>query len=179
MKIYIAGKMTKHSHFASYTWRDDFLKEINKITGIEFISYDPTRASKDYTDAEMVFGSYVHMISQVDVLVVYLSDDISVGGSQEILIAKYFNKPVIGLAPKGGKFDGGDKEVAGVLIKDYKHPFVFTTCDVVCSNVREIADALKNLDKIKPKGINLIDKAKKRFEEAHLKNKLYEEHVIK
>jgi hypothetical protein len=179
LKIYVAGKMSKHSHFSSHSWRDDFLKEINSLTGLEIISFDPTRATKNYTDSEMVFGSDVHMISQVDAMVVYFSDDISVGGSQEILIAKYFNKPVIGLAPKGGKFHGIDKEVTGVVIKDFKHPFVFSTCDVVCSDINEVANALKNLDKLKPKGIDLIDKAKKRFEKAHLKKKLYELHVIK
>jgi hypothetical protein len=179
IKIYVAGKMTKHSHFTSHTWRDDFLKEINKLTGLEFISFDPTKGTKDYADPEMVFGSDLHMISQVDVVVVYFSDDIGVGGSQEILVAQYFNKPVIGLAPRGGKFNGRDREVAGVVIKDYKHPFVFSTCDVVCGNIFELAEALKNLDKIKPRGINLIDKAKKRFEKEHLKHKLYELHFIK
>ena len=109
IKVYVAGKMSKHSHFGSHTWRDDFLQEINKLTSLKFISFDPTRASKDYADPEMVFGSDVHMISQVDVLIVYFSDDISVGGSQEILIAKYLKKPVIGLAPLGGKFNGGTK----------------------------------------------------------------------
>lgn len=155
------------------------MEKINELTGIEFISYDPTRATKSYVNPEMVFGSDVHMISQVDVVVVYFSDDISVGGSQEILIAKYFNKPVIGLAPVGGKFNGTEKEVAGVIIKDYKHPFVFSTCDVVCSDIEEVADALKNLSSIKPKGINLIDEANKQFEKAHLKNNLYEVRIIK
>src|SRR4051812_11321669 len=109
LKIYIAGRMTKHSHFSDHNWRDEFLEEISRLTGLKFISFDPTNASKNYSDLEMVFGSDAHMISQIDVLVVYLSDDISVGGSQEILIAKYFNKPVIALAPKGGQFNGATK----------------------------------------------------------------------
>jgi hypothetical protein len=179
MKIYVAGKMSKHSHYSSYSWRDEFLKKINALTEIEFISYDPTSATKNYVNSEMVFGSDVHMISQVDVVVVYFSDDISVGGSQEILIAKYFDKPVIGLAPIGGKFNGTEKEVAGVVIKDYKHPFVFSTCDIVCGNIAEVAEALKNIGNIKPKGIDLIDKANKQFEKAHQKNNLYEVRIIK
>ncbi len=178
IKVYVAGKMSKHSSFDSHQWRDDFLREISGLTGIKFISFDPTRASKDYRNLEMVFGSDVHMISQIDVLVVYLSDDISVGGSQEILIAKYFKKPVIALAPLGGKFNGGTKEVAGQIIENYKHPFVYSTCDVVCSDIKDVAEALKNLDKIKPKTIKLIEQAKDKFSKEHLKSKLYVEHVI-
>lgn len=178
IKVYVAGKMSKHSHFGDHTWRDDFLQEISGLTGLKFISFDPTRASKDYTDLEMVFGSDVHMIANVDVLITYFSDDISVGGSQEVLIAKYLKKPVIGFAPRGGKFNRGTKEVAGQIIKNYKHPFVYTTCDVVCGDIEEVADALKNLDKIKPKTIRIIDRAMERFSKKHSKTKLYEEHFI-
>lgn len=178
IKVYVAGKMSKHSSFDSHHWRDDFLKEVSRLTGLKFISFDPTRASKDYGDLEMVFGSDVHMISQIDVLIVYLSDDISVGGSQEILIAKYFKKPVIALAPLGGKFNGGTKEVAGQTIKDYKHPFVYSTCDVVCDDIKGVAEALKALGKINPKTIRIIDEAKNKFTKEHLKSKLYEEHLI-
>ncbi len=178
IRVYVAGKMSKHSHFGSYTWRDDFLREITKMTGLKFISLDPTRASKDYKDLEMVFGSDIHMISQIDVLVVYLSDDISVGGSQEILIAKYLNKPVIGLAPVGGKFNGGTKEIAGQMIKNYRHPFVYSTCDIVCDDIKGVAEALKTLDKIKPKTIKIIDEAKDKFNKKHTKAKLYAEHLI-
>lgn len=178
LKIYVAGKMSKHSGFASHSWRDDFLQQIHDLTGLKFISLDPTKATKDYGDLEMIFGSDVHMISQIDVMVVYLSDDISVGGSQEILIAKYFRKPVIALAPLGGPFNGGIKEVSGVVIKDYKHPFVYSTCDVVCGTVEEVAEALKNLDEIKPKTIEVIDQAMGKFHEKHSQFKLYEEHLI-
>lgn len=178
IKVYVAGKMSQHSNFNSYQWRDDFLQQISRLTRLKFISFDPTRASKDYKDLEMVFGSDVHMISQIDVLVVYLSDDISVGGSQEILIAKYFKKPVIALAPLGGKFNGGIKEVAGQIIKNYKHPFVYSTCDVVCDDIEAVAEAFKNLDKAKPKTIKIIDEAKAKFNKRHLKRKLYEEHFI-
>lgn len=178
IKIYVAGKMSGHSHYDSYSWRDDFLKEIAVLSGLKFISFDPTRAGKDYSDLEMVFGSDVHMISQVDVVVVYASDDLSVGGSQEILIAKYLGKPVISLAPLGGKFNGGDKKVAGQTVKEYKHPFLFSTSDVVCSSIKEVAEALINLDKLKIKPIELIDEAKNKFVQAHSKKKLYEEHFI-
>ena len=173
IKIYVAGKMSAHSGYSTHTWRDDFLEGIAKLSGLSFISYDPVNATKDYTDSEIVFGSDVHMISQVDVVVVYLTDDISVGAAQEILIAKYYTKPVIALARKGGKFNLKSKLIVGEVIKNYKHPFVYTTCDVVCENEQEVADALLNLGNIKVKTIDLIDKANKKFVKKHSKTKLY------
>jgi hypothetical protein len=178
IKIYVAGKMSKHSHFRTHFWRDEFLGEINRLTGLSFISFDPIRTIKDYTDPELVFGSDVHMISQVDVLVAYLSEDFSVGGSQEILIAKYFNKPVIALAPRGSSFNRQSKEVTGQIIKNFRHPFVYSTCDVVCEDVEEVAKVLQNMRKLKPKSLTLIEKAQLRFEKAHSKKPLYELHSI-
>ncbi len=178
IKVYVAGKMSKHSDFSSHRWRDDFLRDISNLTGLKFISFDPTKAKKDYTDLEMVFGSDVHMIASVDVLITYFSDDISVGGAQEVLIAKYLKKPVIGFAPFGGKFNGGTKEVAGQTFVNYKHPFVYSTCDVVCGDINGVAEALINLDKIKPKTIKIIDEAMEKFNKKHIATRLYEEHII-
>lgn len=104
----------------------------------------------------MVFGFDCDLISQSDVLVVYLSDDISIGGSQEILIAKYFGIPVIGLAKHGGKFNGADKEFFGKLVKNYKDPFVFTTCDLVCKDIEEVAESLKSIKDMTPKSLDII-----------------------
>jgi hypothetical protein len=178
LKIYVAGKMTGHSHFGSHTWRDDFLGEISKLSGVKFISYDPTNATKNYSDSELVFGSDVHMISKIDVMIVYLSDNVGVGTSQEILLAKYFGKPVIALAPIGGIYNGGNVSAAGIVLKNFKHPFVYTTCDVVCDDIEGVAKAVQDLDKIKPKTLSLIDKAFKKFESKHLEGSLYETRII-
>ena len=113
------------------------------------------------------------MISQSDVVIVYLSDDISVGGSQEILVGQYFKKPVVGLAPLGGKFHHKNKEIFGQVVKDYKHPFVYGTCDIVCDDIEGVAKALKKLDKIKPKGIDLIREAADKFRKEGLESDAY------
>ena len=170
--------MSNDSSFGTHDWRDDFLRQISHLNGIKFISFDPVNATKDYNYPELVFGSDVHMISQVDVVIVYLTDDISVGGSQEILIAKYYAKPVIALAQPGGKFNAKSREVGGKVIKNYKHPFVYSTCDLVCDDIEGVANALKNLDKINPKTIKIIDEANTKFSKKHLKTKLYVEHTI-
>ena len=165
LKVYVAGKVAKNSSFKTHYWRDGFLEELEKLSGLKLDNLDPTQLDEDYEKPEEIFGSDAYLISQSDVLIVYLSDDISVGGSQEILIAKYFKKPVIGLAPKGGKFNGRTYELFGKTVEDYKDPFVFSTCDVVCDDIEQVAEALKNVSDIKPKTLDIINEYKTKYKE--------------
>ena len=157
MKLYIAGKVSKDSEFGTHYWRDDFCEKLEQLSGLELENLDPLKNGAQHSTPEHIFGADCDLISQCAAMIVYLSDDISVGGSQEILIAKYFKKPVIGLAPVGGKFNGQTKEYLGQVIENYKDPFVFATCDVVCGTIEEVGQALKTIDKIEPKGIDIID----------------------
>ena len=156
MKVYIAGKISKDSVFGTHDWRDNFCRELEKLSKLELENLDPTKVGVNQNDPQLVFGADSYLISQCAVVIVYLSDDISIGGSQEILIAKYFKKPVIGLARHGGKFNGSDKEYFGHLVKNYKDPFVFTTCDVVCKTVEEVAESLKTVTKASSKSLDII-----------------------
>lgn len=157
MKIYIAGKVSKDSQFGTHHWRDEFCAELSKLSGLTLENLDPLKAEADITDPRAIFAKDCQLINQADALVVYLSDDISVGGSQEILIARYLRKPVIGLAPLGGKFNGRQKEMLGRIIENYQDPFVFATCDVVCGSVEEVAEALKNIGSMHSTGLDIID----------------------
>lgn len=159
MKIYVAGKVSKDSVFGTHDWRDDFCKKLEVLSGINIENLDPTKTTVGQGDTELVFGLDSYLISQADAVIVYLSDDISIGGSQEILIAKYFKKPVIGLARHGGKFNGADKEYFGKVVKNYKDAFVFTTCDIVCETVEEVGESLKTVLSIEVKTLDIIDKA--------------------
>lgn len=173
LKVYVAGKVSKESSFGTHYWRDEFVKKLEELSGIKLINLDPTKKSVNQNFHEDAFGADIYMISQSDAVIVYLSDDISVGGSQEILVGQYFNKPVIGLAPLGGKFNMLDKEIFGQKVKHYKHPFVYGTCDVVCNDIEGVAKTLKNLDKIKPKTIDLIREAADKFEKEGLESDTY------
>lgn len=158
-KVYIAGKVKKDSSFGTHHWRDAFCEELEKLSGIQLQNLDPLKAQDGDDTAWDVFAKDCRLINEADVLIVYLSDDISVGGSQEILIAKYLNKPVIGLAPHGGKFNGARREMLGKVIEDYKDPFVYTTCDIVCADIAAVATALTDLGSIVPKTMSLVDEA--------------------
>lgn len=156
IKAYVAGKISKDSVFGTHDWRDAFCAELGRLSGLRIENLDPTKTGTDQSDSRLVFGADSYLISQSDVLIAYLSDDISIGCSQEVLIAKYYKVPVIGLARHGGKFNGADKEYFGKIVRNYKDPFVFTTCDVVCKTIEELADALKNLKRIQPKSLEII-----------------------
>ncbi len=173
LKVYVAGKVSKESHFGEHYWRDEFVAELKAISGRKLTNLDPTKCNFPQGNPEIIFGGDAYMISQCDVFIVYLSDDISVGGSQEILIAKYFKKPVIGLAPYGGKFNGSTKEYFGVTVENYQDQFVFTTCDIVCDDEQAVGEALKAIESIKPKTIDIIGDLKELFIRDHLENSPY------
>lgn len=173
LKIYVAGKVSKESGFGTHYWRDDFVAKLEKLSGLKLINLDPTRKLTDQNNYRAAFGADVFMVSKADVIVVYFSNDISVGASQEILVAKYYKKPVIGLVPYGGKFHHANKEIFGQRVKDYRHPFVYCTCDVICDDEKEVAETLKHIGKINPKSIDLIKELAEKYEDEELSKDYY------
>jgi hypothetical protein len=173
VKVYIAGKVSKDSVFGKHHWRDEFCAKIEKLSGLSLKNLDPVKTNANLEDYSEVFGCDCYLISKADVVLVYLSDDISIGGSQEIMIAKYLKKPVIGLAPMGGKFNGSTKEYAHGTVHNYKDPFVFSTCDVVCGDIEGVAENIKKLGDVPVKDISLIDEAIRHYAQDHLNTNDY------
>ena len=54
----------------------------------------------------------------------------------------------------------------GYVIEDYKDPFVFSTCDIVCATTEEVAAALQEIGNIELIGLEIIDKALKNTPKA-------------
>jgi hypothetical protein len=174
LKVYIAGKVSKNSVFKTHDWRDEFCSALAKASGREIINLDPTKERGtgvfDENDSRLVFGRDLYMISISDLVIVYLTDDISVGGSQEMLVAKYCKKPLIGLAPKEGKFNLSEYENYGTKVKNWIHPFVAETCDLVVATPEEAAQKLSEVtdQNFKVKDISVIDIANKYFQDVWL-----------
>lgn len=174
LKVYIAGKVSKNSVFKTHAWRDEFCNALAKASGREIINLDPTKERGtgvfDENDSRLVFGRDLYMISISNLVIVYLSDDISVGGSQEMLVAKYYKKPLIGLAPKEGKFNLSEYDNYGEKVKNWVHPFVAETCDVVVATPDEVANKVSEVTDVnfKPKEISVIDVAVKYFRDEWL-----------
>ena len=166
IKVYVAGKISKESVFKTHSWRDDFCKELSAKSGFEIVNLDTTKADEDFDfdqgNPELIVGRNCFMIQKADLVIAYLSDDISVGGSQEMLIAKYFKRPLLGIAPKNGKFNASEKEVLGRTYKDYIDPFVAVSCDAVVADIDEAARFIKEFfsrEARKAKGLHILDDA--------------------
>ncbi len=177
IKVYIAGKVNPNSVFGTHKWRDKFCEVLSKKSGFEIINLDPTKHEKDFDldegNAKLIFGRDSFMIKISDMVVVNLTDDISVGGSQEMLIAKYYKKPLVGLAPKGGKFNKEEKEILGRTYKNWVHPFVAIPCDKVVEDIDQLAFFIKTFfsgeNDTKTKNISVIDDAEAYYKKKHYK----------
>ena len=157
IKVYVAGKVSPDSTMGTSFWRDEFCKKLGEKSGAKILNLDPTTRKVLPFDPKMVFGRDSLMIKKSDLVIVNLTDDISVGGSQEMLIAKYFNKPLLGIAKEGGKFLNKNFVDFGRVV-DFVHPFVFGTCDAIVHNEDEAAEWIKNnFGKEQPKGMSCID----------------------
>lgn len=124
IKVYVAGKVNPSSKFVDgLYWRDEFCKEISHKSGFNLISLDPTKSNGDIdfdqSNADLIVGRNNYMIKISDLVIVNLTDDISIGGSTEMIVAKYYKKPLIGLAKRNGKFIRDTKEIQGKVYENF------------------------------------------------------------
>ncbi len=149
LRVYVAGKVNPNSVFGTSNWREGFCAELSKISGFEIINLDPTKNAYypniNENDPDLVFGRDSFLISKSDIVIVQLTDDISVGGSQEMLIAKYFSKPLIGIAKRNGKFVKDVKIIQEKKYQDYIAAFVAVPCDAIVENIEQAAQAIQKI----------------------------------
>ncbi|OIO50030.1 MAG: hypothetical protein CO042_03360 [Parcubacteria group bacterium CG_4_9_14_0_2_um_filter_41_8] len=177
LKVYIAGKVSPNSVFGRHDWRDEFCAKLAELSGFEFINLDPTKTHDDFNldenNDKLIFGRDCFMIKSADLVIVNLTDDISVGGSQEMLIAKYYHKLLIGIAPKNGKFCKDEKEILSKIYKNWIHPFVSIPCDIIVEDINGVADFIKNFF-LKPdkfvKSIEVLDESLQYYKDNHHKD---------
>jgi len=159
IKIYVAGKVNPNSVFGTHDWRINFCKALEEKTGFTIHNLDPTKTPKenwDENDSSLVFGRDCYMISQADIVIVYLTDD-------------------IGLAPLNGKFNKDQKEIGGRQYINWKDPFVATTCDRIAGNIDEVALAISDFlaSSYKSKDVSIITQNMEYY-----KNKLLGKDII-
>lgn len=161
MNIYLAGFVPKGDEEGKtyVDWRVVFSRAINKHTKADFIDPLDRGGEFDESNFEAVFGLDCKRIKECDLLIVN-GDNLGIGGSQEILIAKYFNKPVIVILPKDTTHRRSNILFKGQLIDDWIHPFLYSTCDLMVENIEELTK--RKLSKVlntKPKDLKMIDEA--------------------
>ncbi len=158
MHIYLAGKVPKWDHDNQEDWRIRYRESIRSTENITFL--DPN-IPVDESDPLCVFGMDCSLIRSADIIVVNAEEKLWLWTSQELLIAKYFSKPVIAVIPKDSAHRKSNLTFHGKLVKDWVHPFLFSTSDIVVESASEIdIDSLKHL---KIKDITIIDQAIQHF----------------
>ena len=154
MKIYLAGKVPKWDHDIMEDWRFRYREVLGSENGISYL--DPN-IPVDESDPLCVFGMDCGFIESADLIIVNAEEKLWLVTSQELLIAKYFSKPVIAVIPKDTAHRKSNITFHGKLIEDWIHPFIFATSDLIVENVENISlDSIRN---IHIKNISIVDEA--------------------
>lgn len=149
--IYLAGSVAKSDMemVKIKDWRDEFILELNKISSsFEYINPGKIKF-KDRVDSKEIFGACAIKVKEADLVIVYAPDKIGIGTAQEMLIAKYFNRPVIVVVPKNTYHRKANLAFDGVVAEDWIHPFVAESSDIVIESKIELKDAFEKLDNLK------------------------------
>lgn len=160
MNIYLAGLVPKgNDEIKNHDdWRHVYVQALSKFINAEYV--DPRdRGDSNFKedDFEAVFALDCTKIKNCDLLLVN-GDNLGVGGAQEILIAKYFKKPVITVLPKNTVHRRTNLVFKDSKIEDWIHPFLYCTCDLLLENIEELT--AEEIDKVlnsQPKDLGLID----------------------
>lgn len=145
-------------------WKTDYKKVLLQLENVEFVDGD---AWKDETKPFLLFGHDLNMIKTSDIVIVNaekkIGRGIGVGTAQEIMVAKYFSKPVITILPKNTHHRRSDIVFDGTLISDWISPFLLSTSDLVVETIREslswIKEYVEHPKNKKIKNIRIIDDA--------------------
>lgn len=158
MKVYLAGKVPKgdSEEESFFDWRKAYAKALKEMES-EFI--DPFSHHNDESDYLAVFGADCRHIRGSDLVIVNAEEKLGVGTSQEMLIAKYFRKPVVTVLPKESYHRRKNIVFFSRMIEDWVHPFIYCVSDFIVESVAEIPDLKKEIITCKPKDLSVIDEA--------------------
>lgn len=176
-KICLIGSIPKgDDHRKDWTdWKTRFTQVLSRLDDVEFVDGDDW---KDESRPQLTFGHDASMIKSSDLIIVdaekEIGKGIGAGTAQEILIAKYFLRPVIAVIPKNTHHRRSNIIFNGNRIEDWIHPFLLCTSDLV---VERIEDTLAWIDEYQqnPKGkcikdMTVIDEAIVAYQHYHNTN---------
>lgn len=139
MKIYMAGGMTGFSLEEQMKWRNQITKaikfgEYDLIKNPVFFSppdyYSPTSISSDMSEIQR--KQYEHeamefelnQLRKSDLVIVNFTNPKSIGTAMELMLAKEYRIPIVGLNKDGTEL----------------HPWLIECCTKIFENMRELVD---------------------------------------
>jgi hypothetical protein len=144
LTVYLAGKVSKNAT-GVHDWRQDICALVESSLGgnvsdrIAFIS--PEEGQVDEMIPETVVGKDSYHIQSAGLVLVDASEKIGAGTAQEMVIAKYFSKPVLTILPKN-THHRKEVVIGGERLKDWRHPFIVTFSDYLVDDYAEAAQKL-------------------------------------
>jgi hypothetical protein len=160
-KICLLGSIPKGDDVRD-TWKDwkaEYKEKLSHIPGIEFTDGD---AWRDETKPLQLVGHDAYLVKTADIIIVNCEKKLGAGTAQEMLIAKYFKKPVISILPKNTHHRKSNIVFDSKKIDDWIHPFILVFSDVVAENIEECSKWINGYIKnpnTKIKDITVIDNA--------------------
>ncbi len=166
MKIYLAGSIPKGDTESQtfHNWREHYQTVLAPIFDADFLI--PKAGEVDETDAMLVLGKDSLSIKTADLIVANSEDRLGAGTAMELVIAKYFKKPVITVLPKDTYHRRSNVVFEGVTIEDWVHPFIKAFSDFVIEKIENVAEIKEEVFKISVKDITVIDQAVARREQS-------------
>ena len=141
-------------------WKVEYKEKLSKIPNVEITDGD---AWKDETKPLQLVGHDSNLVKTADIIIVDSKKKLGAGTAQEMVIAKYFKRPVISKIPKDTHHRRSNIVFDGTKIDDWIHPFLLTFSDLVVENIDDciewIKEFSKNPESKKIKDITIIDEA--------------------
>lgn len=161
MIICLLGSIPKgdEERMAWKDWKVEYKEKLSVIPNIQFTDGDEW---KDETRPLELVGHDLNLIKTADVVIVNAETKLGAGTAQEMVVAKYFKRPVITVLPKDTHHRKSNVVFSGTKIDDWIHPFILTFSDAVLENVDKCAEWIQNFSKepgAKIKDIAVIDEA--------------------
>jgi hypothetical protein len=159
MKIYLAGFIPKGDYEAKefVDWRVRYVDALKNTFAAEFI--DPSKKGVDEAKFLEVLGSDCRHIKESTFVIFNIEERLGAGTAQEMVIAKYFEKPTVAVLPRETYHRRSNISFNGVVIEDWIHPFVASFADWIVEDVKEIPQLREQILTAKPKTLSIIDEA--------------------
>lgn len=166
MKIGLLGKLPKGdgARTSFVDWKTGYVKAITtQISDAKILHGDHVG---DEIGPELIVGHDLWVVKNSDVLIVDGREKIGAGTAQEIILAKYFKKPVISIIPKDSHHRRSNIIFNGVNIPDWIHPFLLVSSDYVAEDINEaVAWLTKELATHQVKGMRVFSDSISLFED--------------
>ena len=160
MKIYLAGSVPKGTDEEKtfVNWRLQYKTILEKIFDAEFVF--PGAGDMDESDFLLIVGKDSRSVKYADLVIINAEERLGVGTAHEMIIAKYFKKPVITVLPKNTYHRRPNVTFQGKYqVEDWMHPFVHTFSDFIVESPKEIASIKGEIFNKPSKDISIIDQA--------------------